>query len=720
VVTLTWQRPPGTDELSYEVRVGNFPNASHVLRPPADISTGVRRVPQVGQAGWSTGWLLRNLKPGNYYWSVQSVDAAFRGSSFAAEQSFSVTNALPTIGAISNQTFAMNSVAGPFSLPLNDPDGPAEQLGLSVATSDLRLFPPGSIQVAGSGSSRSVAFTPAPNEAGAATIIFTVTDPEGGVAMSSTRVTVQSLVEVPIAIPEGRYSVLEAADADDDGDLDLLLAGTDFVGVSSGRATVRLFANDGTGAFLPMTPPDLPYAFDGVFAAWGDYDRNGTMDLFYNGVIYRNDGGFTPIHSDVAGIKNGQAAWGDFDADGDLDLAVAGQLESGTGIGRIYRNNGGDFFAPIQLSVSGASPSSLAWGDPDADGDLDLALAGSGFGRIYRNDAGMFAEASTFSGVGSGQLSWADVNADGPVDLAVTGSLTFGGANQLYLNLGDWTFSALPLHPGGSNWVATRLVDWDADGSIDLLGGVNSLVAVHLNPGDGQFFANPIASVSLRCRTLRVWDFDRDGDEDVLVSNIGTTSFAGQTRLYRNPRFNSEPTALESPTATAEGDKVLLRWPVCPPVRGTPVTYNVRIGTAPGLGDVRSAESRSDGLRLVPSSGNVGFATALRLRRMAPGTYHWAVQTVDASWRGGPWLEGGEFTIGPWPLLLLTSLEPAGPDLWRLTFNAPAGRQVIVDDSPDLNAWSQLLEIKMGITGQAQTNRSLTGTHRFIRLKLKP
>jgi hypothetical protein len=92
-VTLTWN--PGGDAqtpstgLSYNLRVGTTPGASDILSPEADISTGFRRVAQLGNADERFSATLTNLTLGKtYYWSVQAVDTSFAGSPFAPEASF--------------------------------------------------------------------------------------------------------------------------------------------------------------------------------------------------------------------------------------------------------------------------------------------------------------------------------------------------------------------------------------------------------------------------------------------------------------------------------------------------------------------------------------------------------------------------------------------------------------------------------------------------------
>jgi hypothetical protein len=58
------------------------------MSPLANLQNGRRIVPHFGNAGVGLNWVLSNLQPGTYYWSVQAIDHSFVGSPFAAEQTF--------------------------------------------------------------------------------------------------------------------------------------------------------------------------------------------------------------------------------------------------------------------------------------------------------------------------------------------------------------------------------------------------------------------------------------------------------------------------------------------------------------------------------------------------------------------------------------------------------------------------------------------------------
>ncbi|MBI3191948.1 MAG: CRTAC1 family protein, partial [Pedosphaera parvula] len=120
-------------------------------------------------------------------------------------------------------------------------------------------------------------------------------------------------------------------DYDNDGFLDLYLPRTD----SAQPLPSFLFHNNGDGTFTQVE--QSPFTDDigfSVNASWGDYDNDGWLDLFatehQNGMnrLYHNsgDGTFTriisaPIADDVANCTPG--IWGDYDRDGFLDLFVA-------------------------------------------------------------------------------------------------------------------------------------------------------------------------------------------------------------------------------------------------------------------------------------------------------------------------------------------------------------------------------------------------------------
>jgi hypothetical protein len=59
----------------------------------SDVDTGHRMVADMGNVQNNTSWLIHDLPPGTYYWSVQAVDQSFQGSAWAEEAIFDVSTA---------------------------------------------------------------------------------------------------------------------------------------------------------------------------------------------------------------------------------------------------------------------------------------------------------------------------------------------------------------------------------------------------------------------------------------------------------------------------------------------------------------------------------------------------------------------------------------------------------------------------------------------------
>ncbi|NIA04205.1 MAG: hypothetical protein GWP09_02535, partial [Nitrospiraceae bacterium] len=275
-----------------------------------------------------------------------------------------------------------------------------------------------------------------------------------------------------------------SGDIDNDGDIDLIISGMD----SSFNNYTKIYRNDGTGSFTEINAGQL-YPVSNGDLALGDIDNDGDLDLILTGYnsgpiskIYQNDGtgSFTEINTgQLTDIQQGSIALGDMDNDGDLDIIICG-TSSGVSITKIYQNDGTGSFSEIHSGQLAAATGALALGDIDNDGDLDIILSGMNIsngtyvGKIYQNDgSGSFSEinAGQLMQVKNSTISIGDIDNDGDLDIILTG-IDNGGLtySKIYQNNGTGSFTEInsgQIQAIGDG--ATALGDINNDGNLDLI-----------------------------------------------------------------------------------------------------------------------------------------------------------------------------------------------------------------------------------------------------------
>jgi hypothetical protein len=299
------------------------------------------------------------------------------------------------------------------------------------------------------------------------------------------------------------------ADLDTDGDLDLVTG-------SSKDQVGRVYANDGKGNFTLVASLDglgklflvdldldghIDIVSDQVFMAAGlfkyeqvtafgevhavfDADADGDLDVFrvaddQQWALLRNDGArqFTPLLMAQSYIFDAQV--GDLDNDGDLDLVLIA-LVSGTPDayrGAVLLNDGSGRFAEVEAGLMVNATRSLALGDVDSDGDLDVLMGSWGAAgainpanRVWLNDGHARFGAGASALAGSPHVLLSDLDGDGDLD-AIVGqhqpySTLPGTPSRMLINDGKGNFSSSGS-VGGSNFQRVILGDLDGDGDMD-------------------------------------------------------------------------------------------------------------------------------------------------------------------------------------------------------------------------------------------------------------
>lgn len=303
----------------------------------------------------------------------------------------------------------------------------------------------------------------------------------------------------------------------------------------------------GYGQLFTVVETELPGDRNDQSYDWGDYDRDGRIDVLTcpspyqsNQSFYRQlpDGSFMSIPFLEYGPM--AVAWGDSDGDNDLDVAVILDYE----LSFIFRNDDG-IFVQSETLADVASYGGADWGDFDNDGDLDLVVfgehdqVGACRSTLYRNlGNGEFAEVGAdLEGIVYGTARFCDYDSDGDLDLFLSGFSTFTGDpfSAIYANEnGVFGLSPImlpPLYFTHADWG-----DYDNDLDTDLaLSGwdINDQDVLHVLRNDGsEVFTNILTISGIEYRSPVTWvDYDNDGDLDLAAG--GTTSDHPFT-IYRN------------------------------------------------------------------------------------------------------------------------------------------------------------------------------------------
>jgi len=340
-------------------------------------------------------------------------------------------------------------------------------------------------------------------------------------------------------------------DLDGDGDADLLF---------TRDGANALLHNDGTARFVDasgLLPADMDVSLD---LALGDVDLDGNLDFVVANLganrLYLGDGlgGFVAAPGALGGAADDSKAVVLFDADldGDPDVLFGNGTAWSGAANQFLRNDGAAVFVDTSAALPdlGAETTSLATGDLDGDGDVDVLVGNADlFGasqELYLGDGsgGFISGTSSLGASGSVQaVAMGDVDGDGDLDLYFAEEPTWGtfapigGRDRLFVNdgLGHFALDSSALPELDEATASVLLIDLDGDGDLDgMLGGKDRLV---LGDGAGKLVLDPSPMPETRARSIAAADVDADGDLDLVLGNGVDSMFfwpGRQTLFLRN------------------------------------------------------------------------------------------------------------------------------------------------------------------------------------------
>ena len=587
---LSWSRPQNpssTMGLTYNLRVGKTPGGCEILSPMSD-SMGFHKIDDLGNCSMSEAWKLENLPPGEYYWSIQTIDCNHVGSSFAEEQSFEVQPdyRVVELGGDSISTF------GDLSPVDIDNDGDYDLF----CTADVYL-PDTSIQRA-----------------------------YGVMKKEADSIYVFENLGV---LEEGfQIQALAFNDFNQDGYADLALSLVQEYDFSDSVCIFKLLKNSqGEELIVHSTRSENISVSD---IQWLDYDNDGDSDYCLIGSrpdglskieLYRNDSSqaFTHMQEiDNLNYSNIRASINDFNSDGRMDLLVLGDSLSKTDgvtilpVAKFFQSGPNGWSESSEFELPPAA-GRIDVSDFNNDGFLDFIDYGSHNEYIY------------------GLNLYENVNGNGlyEVENSVKGVNLFGFAKLGDHNLDDQ--SDLYIFQRAQNSLEYDLKVYEKEGFSF------REKSIYIE-GELSFDS------SLNEKSFSLVDMDGDSDLDVLLNanmngEIHTHSYLRNDQSY-SPYTVPKPNNLSH---SRNRNSVVLNWDA---TEGNAHYYNVKVGTTPGGIDIVSPQSDPEtGFLRIPTLGNAECNTRFLLDSLADGAYYWSVQAISKNKVGGKWSVEDSFGI---------------------------------------------------------------------------
>lgn len=344
-------------------------------------------------------------------------------------------------------------------------------------------------------------------------------------------------------------SSIDYADIDNDGDLDMLIAGEN----RYSEYVINMYLNDGIGSYY-KNENFAPIPLSNPIVRFADFDSDGDEDLLYAGrsisgvhtKLYMNIGGAefientnenlsllgvvsTNNYTTGYDVNEGDVVIADFDNDELVDLLICTAFQS-----VLYANFNGFFFADQSEDLfTPLKEVRMDFTDFENDNAIDLILMGKDYdgayrSLLYKNDGtANFSLHAELASLKNGECEFVDVNNDDYEDVVIMGvNENENAATAVYLNeqgVYSGYFSGIANMKNGD----LEFGDLDGDGDPDLL--ICSAVDVSTNVFsmyenvNGFFHLKEHIDISSYYHThgsVVIFDADLDGDNDFVYAGL--------------------------------------------------------------------------------------------------------------------------------------------------------------------------------------------------------
>jgi len=386
-------------------------------------------------------------------------------------------------------------------------------------------------------------------------------------------------------------------DGDHKSDLAVVLQNLDEISIllGNGNGTFQFPLNIGVSlnpTFMTAADFNGDQIPDLVVAHSSQFSGAGSVSL----LLGIGDGSFQAPASYALSGSPTMLAMGDFNGDGFRDVVVSQpslSFASGGMISELFGNGDGTFQSAAKINIS--APNSVAVGDFDRNGILDLAVDSNSLGThtlsiFTGNGDGSFRAGTSMTLNFSSSVSQpavGDFNNDNIPDLAVCSSSLI----EVLLGNGNATFQTPRTLNTNNSPFSLAVADFNSDGNMDLIAAGSfspSIIGILLGNGNGTFQAPKNFTTATSISAITTGELNGDGRPDLVIASSNTNSVSVFLGI-------------------GDGTVSLLRDI---PVGRSPLAVTVGDMNSDGFADIVTANSSSSNVSILLGNGGGGFQAA--------------------------------------------------------------------------------------------------------------
>ncbi|MES2702142.1 MAG: FG-GAP-like repeat-containing protein [Bacteroidota bacterium] len=321
------------------------------------------------------------------------------------------------------------------------------------------------------------------------------------------------------------------------------------------KATVTAASTTSLTATVPSGATFMPVSVNNTALNLAGYSQYPFLPKYDNATHIQGMLNFNTKVDFTSGTSAQNIAIADIDGDGQPDLIASNRTSNTISV---YRNtttagalSSASFAAKVDFTT-GSNPETIAVGDIDGDGKIDIAVANytSGTVSVFRNTStvgaitggSLNAKVDFTAGSGCTGIAIGDLDGDGRPDMVAT---NFGSSTiSLFRNSGSAgaittaSFTAAVDLPTGTQPRSGIICDADGDGKQDivLVNQVSNTLSVYRNIATagtlatGSFAARVDAGTGSGPIKIKAADIDGDGKIDFVAANYNANAIS----LLRN------------------------------------------------------------------------------------------------------------------------------------------------------------------------------------------